>query len=204
MRRHLTYANITATVALFIALGGSAYAISQIGSKDIRNGAIKSADLRDHQAVANKDVRRNGLRGNAIQESSLNASRFSSLTGNDVLSCDPNSPSVYVSCVSTTLHLAKAARVLAMTTGDEESVGGPASATCQLRIDDEPAPIPTAPGESSVDNSSALATNGFARTLVSRDPLTPGKHKVSLACAELSGNVKIDVPTIAAIAINEP
>ena len=59
MRRHLTYANVTATLALFIALGGGAYAISKIGSKDIRNGAIRSADLRNHRAVAASDVRRN-------------------------------------------------------------------------------------------------------------------------------------------------
>jgi hypothetical protein len=37
LRARLTYANVVATLALFIALGGSSYAITQIGSKQVRN-----------------------------------------------------------------------------------------------------------------------------------------------------------------------
>ncbi len=58
------------------------------------------------------------------------------------------------------------------------------------------------PGESVTTNTDTTATDGFARTFVSRDPIKKGRHKISLACAQLSGNVKIDVPTIAAIALN--
>ena len=57
------------------------------------------------------------------------------------------------------------------------------------------------PGEETTDNTSGAATNGFARTLVSRDQLARGQHQVALACNQLSGNVRIDAPTIAAIAI---
>ncbi len=56
------------------------------------------------------------------------------------------------------------------------------------------------PGEESV-NTSGTATNGFARTMVTRNTLSPGRHRVALACNELLGNVRIDAPTIAAIAI---
>jgi hypothetical protein len=34
------------------------------------------------------------------------------------------------------------------------------------------------------------------------EPLPKGRHEVALACKQLTGNVRIDVPTIAAIAIS--
>lgn len=50
MRMHLTYANVMATIAVFIALGGSSYAavtLSQnsVRSKHIKNGQVKRGDL---------------------------------------------------------------------------------------------------------------------------------------------------------------
>jgi hypothetical protein len=46
IRRHLTYANVTATLARFLALGGGAYAIDGVHSREIANGTIRSIDLR--------------------------------------------------------------------------------------------------------------------------------------------------------------
>jgi hypothetical protein len=44
----LTYANVVATVALFIAIGtGGAYAVDKIGAKDIKAGAVVSSKVRD-------------------------------------------------------------------------------------------------------------------------------------------------------------
>lgn len=50
MRSKLSYANVTATLALFIALGGGAYAATQlpdnsVSSKTIRNGQVKGVDV---------------------------------------------------------------------------------------------------------------------------------------------------------------
>ena len=39
------YANVTATMALIVALGGTAYAANTIRSGDIANGQVKSADI---------------------------------------------------------------------------------------------------------------------------------------------------------------
>lgn len=44
----LTYANVTSTVCLFLALGGSAYAAASITGKNVRNGSLTSADIKDH------------------------------------------------------------------------------------------------------------------------------------------------------------
>jgi hypothetical protein len=50
LRRHLTYANVAATLALFLALGGAAYAATQlpknsVGTKQLRNGAVTTAKI---------------------------------------------------------------------------------------------------------------------------------------------------------------
>lgn len=42
----LSYANVTATLALFVALGGTGYAATQLTGKDIRNGSLTGADIK--------------------------------------------------------------------------------------------------------------------------------------------------------------
>lgn len=64
-RTHLSYANVMATVAVFIALGGGAWAAfklpaNSVKSKNIKDGQVKSADVAD-----------DGLKGADIDESSL-------------------------------------------------------------------------------------------------------------------------------------
>ena len=48
MKEKLTYANVIATIALFIALGGGAYAVTAgrntVGSKQLKPGAVKLKD----------------------------------------------------------------------------------------------------------------------------------------------------------------
>jgi type VI protein secretion system component Hcp len=44
----LTYANVTSTACLFVALGGSAYAATSITGADVKNGSLTSADIKDH------------------------------------------------------------------------------------------------------------------------------------------------------------
>jgi hypothetical protein len=50
IRRHLTYANVMATLAVFLVLGGGAYAAfhlpkNSVRSKNIVNGQVKRADV---------------------------------------------------------------------------------------------------------------------------------------------------------------
>src|SRR5919106_6818346 len=60
LRGQLTYANVVATLALFIALGGSSYAALTVTGKDVRNGSLSG-----------KDVKRNSLTGRQIREGRL-------------------------------------------------------------------------------------------------------------------------------------
>jgi len=70
MRRHLTFANVTSTLALFIALGGTSYAVATIGTKQIKNNSVRSVDVRNGTIIS-RDVKRGGLGGSAVRESSL-------------------------------------------------------------------------------------------------------------------------------------
>jgi hypothetical protein len=61
MRSRFSYANVTATVALFAAVGGGgAYAASAITGHDVRNGSLTGKDLRNN-SVAGVDVRNRSL-----------------------------------------------------------------------------------------------------------------------------------------------
>ena len=51
----LSYANVAATLALFFALGGTAYAAATIGSADIVNNSVRSADIHNH-TLKSKDI----------------------------------------------------------------------------------------------------------------------------------------------------
>jgi hypothetical protein len=81
IRRRLTYANVMATLAVFIALGGSSYAALTITGRNVKNGSLTFRDLR-----------RDALGGSRIKESRLgtvprarNADRLNGLTAERLL-----------------------------------------------------------------------------------------------------------------------
>ncbi len=96
----LTYSNVVASLALFIALGGVGYAAVKlpknsvgrsqikknavIGSK-VRTGSLTGSDVRN-SSLTGSDVRNSSLTGSDVRNSSLTGSdvRNSSLTGSDV------------------------------------------------------------------------------------------------------------------------
>ncbi len=93
LRRHLTYPHVVSTIALFIALGGGAYAISlgkgDVKSRHIQNDAVKSADVKDDT-----------LKGRDIIEASLDTKGFTAaastpFVGNgadEPIMCNPAGP----------------------------------------------------------------------------------------------------------------
>jgi hypothetical protein len=201
IRKHLSYANVTATLALVLSLAGGAYAITRVGSHDIVNNSIKSIDLKNGKAVKGADVRRNALTGRQIDERQLDPRSFASVAGNQAGDCDPASSTTFINCATATVRLERSEHVLVIATGNQESVGAHAGASCRMSLDGVREGLAVLPGEETIDNTSSTGTNGFARTLVTRHPLPKGSHKVALACKEFSGDVRIDAPTIAAIAI---
>jgi hypothetical protein len=187
LRERLSYANVMATVAVFLALGGGAWALARdrIGSGTIKNDSIRSRD---------------------INEGSLDASAFTGGTSAaGPISCDPTALGTFIACASAHLRLPHKARVLLIATGGQESVGGAAEADCRLLVDGQQIPGETTPptlhpGEAASDNTDATATNNFAIAAVS-DRLAKGGHDFSLSCDQGSGDVKVDNPNIAAVMI---
>jgi hypothetical protein len=98
-----------ATVAVFIALGGSSYAALQIDSGDIANGSVRGVDVRN-RTLTDRDVKRNGLTGRTIRESRLGrvpharqADRLGGMTAADLLLKCPEGTFVIADvCVETT------------------------------------------------------------------------------------------------------
>jgi hypothetical protein len=90
LRRHLSYANVMSTLAVFIALGGSSYAVTQISSRQIANNSIRGEDVRNH-SLTERDIKPNTLTGRSIKESRLgrvpraqDADRLGGLTAADL------------------------------------------------------------------------------------------------------------------------
>lgn len=66
LRQRLSYANVTATIALFVALGGTSYAAIQlpknsVGNKQIKSGAVRSAEIKN-RSVRLTDVSKSARR----------------------------------------------------------------------------------------------------------------------------------------------
>jgi hypothetical protein len=190
---------VTATLALLLAIGGgAAYAVDRVTSHDIKNDSIRSVDLKNHKAVRGKDVKPNSLKGKQIDEATLRAGSIARVAGTEALDCAlQDAPK---DCVTATIGVSRASTLLVTTTGNQESIGAPAEASCRITIDGIEEPLGVAPGEATTDNTDGLATNGFARTVVSTKPVAAGQHTVALRCERLLGQARIDNPTIAVIA----
>ena len=72
LRPRLTFANVMATAAMFIALGGSSYAAVHVTGRDVPKDALTGADIKN---LTGKDVRDNSLTGADVKR----------LTGADVV-----------------------------------------------------------------------------------------------------------------------
>lgn len=84
----LSYANVTATLALFVALGGGAVALegkNSVNSGDIKKAAVKSSDLKD-EAVKARDLAEDSVGGPEIASGAVGSAEVADagLDGADV------------------------------------------------------------------------------------------------------------------------
>ncbi len=70
-RFRFTSAHAIALMALFIALGGAAYAGLKVNSSAVNNNSLKSVDLKNKKGVKGVDVVNNSLDGTDIRNNSL-------------------------------------------------------------------------------------------------------------------------------------
>src|SRR5215210_1714539 len=80
LRAHLTYANLVASLALFVALGGVSYAAIRVGTGSIINNSVRTQDLRNNdirgkdirnRTIQNRDILTNTILGQQVRESTL-------------------------------------------------------------------------------------------------------------------------------------
>ncbi len=60
VRRHLSYANVMSTIAVFAALGGGAYAAATIGAKDIKRNAVRAKHIKKNQ-ISSRHLKRSAV-----------------------------------------------------------------------------------------------------------------------------------------------
>ena len=70
---HPTYSNVAATLALFVALGGTSFAAVSITGSDVKNGSLTGKDLKN-ESVTGSDVDNSSLTGSDIKPSSITSS----------------------------------------------------------------------------------------------------------------------------------
>jgi hypothetical protein len=95
LRKRLTYGNVTATIAVFLAMSGAAVAVTtapknSVTSASIKDGEVKTPDVRGGAVTAAK-IRANSVGSGKVVDSSLGASDLatgsvgsSELAGNSV------------------------------------------------------------------------------------------------------------------------
>jgi hypothetical protein len=200
IRKHLSYANVTATTALVLAAGtGVVYAAGEIGSRELANNSVRTQDLKDRRGVSGADARRNTFGGREVDEQSLAGSQIVLLRGEQGGPCDPQG-GVFVDCVDGSVSLDFPSRLFVTATGGFYSEADDATSECEIRVDGVDVPQSSAPGQA-VDDTSLGATDGFARTSVT-GVVPAGSHEVALACQQIgSEDARIAESTLAILAV---
>jgi hypothetical protein len=72
VRAHLSFANVLASIALFVTLGGTSYAVAtgSIDSREIRNNTVRGKDIRTGN-VASRDLRNDDVRSRDIENTQV-------------------------------------------------------------------------------------------------------------------------------------
>jgi hypothetical protein len=165
LRRRLSYANVMATAAVFIALGGSSYAALSITGRDVVN-----------RSLTNRDLKRNTLDGSRIKELRLgavkrarNADRLNGVTAARLfVRCREGTVPVSDVCIETAARAAAPYSTAAVICEGTDRRAGPGR---RLPSHDE---LMTAIGEPGV----ALATGGELTRNVYPSATRPGRVDV--------------------------
>jgi hypothetical protein len=81
--RGTSYANVAATLALVVALGGTGYAASTIGTADLKNNAVTSAKIKAG-AVKGGDLSDNSVTSAKLKDGSVKAADVSDIAMDDL------------------------------------------------------------------------------------------------------------------------
>lgn len=212
-----------ALVALFLALGGTAYAVdgplpgtNQVGSEDIINNDVKSADIADGR-IFNLDLADNIIQSGKIQDGTLTGGDINESTLGQVPSaslggigrfsggnsCDPESDT-FQTCAAVTLNLPGQARVALNATvrGTTEVDADFAVGGCRLGTSATGALAGTLTGFFAQDVAASSRINGSLVAVT--PPLGPGSVSFGVECnqSESQGAISYDLIGISAVAVS--
>lgn len=124
----LSYTNVTATLALFVAFGGTSYAAATLDGADVRNGTVTGSDLRS-ESVTGRDIDNGTLTGSDLKTGSVTTSDLDngSLLGADFKAGQlPPGPAGPQGPAGTTQALVRRTADVTLNSGDRKEV----SASC--------------------------------------------------------------------------
>lgn len=201
VHRHLSYANVMATLAVFIALGGGAWAVTigrnDVGSREIAKNAVGSSELKNNKATG-RDVDESSLgevpsaaaadeathalsADTAADASSVGGKGASDLMTSSAFAEDSTGGVAiaqvgYTTVVSATITTTGERRIFASGSVELEGADGGEEGSCRIVIDgDNSTTYHSAPDDIGTGNAIVIAIN-FAVTR------PPGTYTASLQC----------------------
>jgi hypothetical protein len=118
--RYLSFSNVIAVIALFVALGGAAYAGSKLNGKNIVNGSIGGGKLKNETITANK-IKKGTITGAQIEANSISSSAINLTT----LGTVPTATTAQTATTATTAQTATTATTA--TKADSATTAGTAA-----------------------------------------------------------------------------
>jgi hypothetical protein len=202
-----SHAVVVAYLALFVALGGTATAVTYVVSS---NSQIGPNTISGHKpptgkhsnviagSINGQDVADNSVRGADVVESSLGEVRSATLgglggqPGND-FPCDPESTTFTGACASADLTLPAPSRVLVI--GEiraEPDVGnGNGGGSCRVSGMPSPEPVFVNGGQTDVMSVSGIT-----------DVLQPGTYSFGLVCNETASGIRYFDGNVSVVALS--
>jgi hypothetical protein len=199
IRRHLTYANVMATVAVLLALGGGAYAAfrlpaNSVRSQNIVSGQVKTSDI-GSGAITSGKVKNGSLRTSDFGPAILGLEPIGRTATSSGI-CEDNDHTG-ADCVTLPFALPSDGRVLVIATGgvvavhldDPTGAGSLQDATdrttgdCRVRLDGS---------ETGLFQHYAIFSNGATNHVsmaAVTDVVPAGTHSFVLHCSESDGEI---------------
>jgi hypothetical protein len=226
LRNWLSYGNVTATVAVFLAISGTAAAVTlapanSVVSGSIKDGEVKPVDLRDGAVSATKiqtdavgsskvanesltgtDVHDDSLGGADVKESSLGEVPTATLGGLGRYgysgSCDPENED-FDSCSIVSVATQKPARMLVIGTVRARSESGATSAAGHCRIGTNAGPI-----DASDDIVQTDASNGASEnlTVMAVTDVFPTGANFGIECNDVAGGIEYPQARVVAVGLS--
>ena len=156
MFERLNYANVVATLALFVALGSGAYAASKIGSNDIARNAVLS-----------KHIGKDQVRGSDVKESSLKGIAplgYAHIINNHVVNSESQGVTLKPDNAAGLFCVAVKGHPKHVQATPEDDGGGLVDVNASLAVDESPyngCPAGTDAGVITGDNNDTFLDQGF-------------------------------------------